>query len=88
MIRRFYYILTICATVILIPDNCQSQNCNAVEIKAPSYLLLRDTAIHILHDTTARICEQYILLTEQNGYHFYSKLNTASDKHLFLKSFS
>jgi len=85
VIRRFYYILTICATVILIPDNCQSQNCNAVEIKAPSYLLLRDTAIHILHDTTARICEQYILLTEQNGYHFYSKLNTASDKHLFLK---
>ena len=56
-----------------------------IELKAPSYLLLRDTAIHILHDTTVKICEQYILLTEQNGYYFYSKLNTASDKHLFLK---
>lgn len=65
--------------------NGNSQDCHTFEAKAPAYVLLQDTAIHITHDTTMTVCESYILLTQQNGYNFYNKLIAASDKHLLLK---
>ncbi|MDP2723439.1 MAG: hypothetical protein Q8O72_11840 [Bacteroidales bacterium] len=71
--------------VILNSNDCHSQTCHTLSIQPPAYLLLRDTSIHVLHDTTITVCEQYILLTESNGYTFYDKLLSASDKHLFLK---
>jgi len=61
------------------------QDCHTIKAVAPAYVLLPDKAIHILHDTTLTVCNNYILLTEQNGYNFYNKLIAASENHVFLK---
>ena len=62
-----------------------AQNCHNIKAVAPAYLLLSNEAIHIERDTTIRVCQQYVLLTENNGYNFYKKLIKASDKNVFLK---
>ncbi len=58
--------------------------CDTVSIKAPAYLVLNDTSIHLLHDSTAIICDRYIMLTKNNGYSIYSKLVGQSKKHVLL----
>lgn len=55
--------------------------CDTVKIEAPAYLVLNDTSIHVLHDSTAIICDKYIVLTKKNGYSLYSKLAGESQKH-------
>lgn len=55
--------------------------CDTVRIIAPAYLVLNDTSIHLLKDSTAIICNRYIVLTKKNGYSLYSKLIGESTKH-------
>ncbi len=61
------------------------QDCHTITAVAPAYVLLPNKAIHITRDTSFTVCENYILLTKQNGYNFYNKLLTASENHVFLK---
>ena len=56
-------------------------SCDTVTIKAPAYLVLNDTSIHLDHDSTAIICSRYIVLTKKNGYTLYSKLIGQMKKH-------
>ncbi len=64
-------IFTIIAIVFLLPQ-LRSQSilnkCDTVNIIAPAFLVLNDTSIHLHSDTTAIICEKYIVLTQKNGY--------------------
>lgn len=55
--------------------------CDTVNIIAPAYLVLNDTSIKVNHDSTAIICNRYIVLTKKNGYSLYSKLIGESKKH-------
>ncbi|MFK5856396.1 MAG: hypothetical protein QM503_09720 [Bacteroidota bacterium] len=55
--------------------------CDTVKIVAPAYLVLNDTSIHLYRDTTAIICDKYIVLTKNNGYSLYTKLLGESQKH-------
>jgi len=55
--------------------------CDTVKIKAPAYLILNDTSIHLNHDSTAIICDRYIVLTKKNGYSIYSKFVGETQKH-------
>ena len=62
--------------------------CDTVYITAPAYLVLNDTSIHLDHDSTAIICDRYIVLTKNNGYSLYSKLVGETKEHpLFDKLF-
>ena len=56
-------------------------SCDTVTIEAPAYLILNDTSIHLLHDTTTIICNRYIVLTKRNGYTLYSKIASQMKKH-------
>ena len=56
-------------------------NCDTVNIEAPAYLILNDTSIHIKYDSTAIICDRYIVITKKNGYSLYSKLVSESKEH-------
>lgn len=56
-------------------------SCDTIKIVAPAYLVLNDTTIHVSHDSTAIICNKYIVLTKNNGYSLYSKLIGESKKH-------
>ena len=71
--------------VILLSLNGFSQvvenSCDTVIIKAPAYLVLNDTSIHLDHDSTVIICNRYIVLTKKNGYSLYSKLIGQMKKH-------
>lgn len=55
--------------------------CDTVNIIAPAYLVLEDTTIHLLHDSTSIICKKYIVITKKNGYSLYSKIVGESKKH-------
>lgn len=55
--------------------------CDTVKIEAPAYLVLNDTSIHLQHDSTAIICDRYVVLTKKNGYSLYSKLAGESRKY-------
>lgn len=56
-------------------------HCDTVKIIAPAYLVLNDTSIKVIHDSTAIICNRYIVITKKNGYSLYSKLVGESKKH-------
>lgn len=56
-------------------------HCDTVKIVAPAYLVLNDTSIKVYQDSTAIICDRYIVLTKKNGYSLYSKLVGESKKH-------
>ena len=55
--------------------------CDTVSIIAPSYLILNDTTINIYKDTTAIICNKYIVISKKRGYNIYSKLIGQSEKY-------
>ncbi len=76
-------LLTITAVVFNLNLLAQDANdtCTKLNIVAPAYLVLNDTSIHILRDTSAVVCDKYILLTKKNGYSLYSKLLGESQKH-------
>lgn len=79
-------------TALLLSSYAYSQvaenRCDTVKIVAPAYLILNDTSIHLNHDSTAIICNRYIVLTKNNGYSIYSKLVGETKKHpLFNKVF-
>ncbi len=56
--------------------NSQSieNGCDTVNIIAPAYLVMSDSSIHIHNDTTAILCEKYIVVNKKNGYSIYSKI--------------
>ncbi len=56
-------------------------HCDTVNIVAPAYLVLNDTSIKVFHDSTAIVCNRYIVITKKNGYALYSKLVGESQKH-------
>ena len=62
-------------------------NCDTVKIVAPAYLILNDTSIKVLHDSTAIVCNRYIVITKKNGYSLYSKLVGESQKHNLVDKF-
>ena len=55
--------------------------CDTVNIQAPAFLVLNDTTIHLNRDSTAIICNKYIVVTKKNGYAIYNKLVGESQKH-------
>jgi len=84
------FIIVIC--VIVFNSVAFSQviqnKCDTVRIVAPAYLVLNDTSIHLFHDSTAIICDKYIVLTKNNGYTLYTRLRGESEKyHLVDKLF-
>ncbi len=77
------FILLLFAAVFSSVINAQvvQNKCDTVSIEAPAYLVLNDTSIHLFHDSTAIICDKYIVLTKNNGYALYTKLRGESEKH-------
>lgn len=58
--------------------------CDTVTVLAPAYLVLKDTSIHVNKDSTAIICDKYIVITKKNGYAIYNKIIGESQKHVML----
>ena len=81
--KSIAFLLIIFAVIFISNIHAQvAQNkCDTVKIVAPAYLVLNDTSIHLFHDSTAIICDKYIVLTKKNGYSLYSKLRGESEKH-------
>ena len=81
--KAIAFIIGVCVVVFNTIVNAQvSQNkCDTVSIVAPAYLILNDTSIHLLKDSTAIICDKYIVLDKKNGYSLYSKLLGESEKY-------
>lgn len=59
----------------------EANSCDTVKIEPPAFLILNDTSIHVSRDTTAIICNRYIVLTKKNGYSLYSKIKGELKKH-------
>ncbi len=56
-------------------------SCDTVHIIAPAYLILNDTTINVVHDSTAILCSKYIVIRKNRGYTIYSKILGQSQKH-------
>ncbi|MAE07295.1 MAG: hypothetical protein CL661_12135 [Bacteroidetes bacterium] len=82
-------IVIICAMLInsLAYSQVNKNNCDTVKIVAPAYLVLDDTSIKVYHDSTAIICNRYIVITKKNGYSLYSKLVGESQKSNLIDKF-
>ena len=85
VINRLAVFLLVGVLIGLIHNQVNAQDCHTLKITAPAYVLFDNKAIHIEKDTSMMVCQQYVLLTENNGYNFYKKLIKASDKNVFLK---
>ncbi|MCF8349471.1 MAG: hypothetical protein K9G61_11725 [Bacteroidales bacterium] len=85
MINRLSFVLLVGVLIGLSQSPVYAQDCQTLKITAPAYLLLDNKAVHIEQDTSIVVCQQYVLLTENNGYNFYKKLIKASNKNIFLK---
>ena len=59
----------------------KENSCDTVNIVAPAYLILNDTSIHLLKDSTAIVCNKYIVISKSNGYGIYEKIVGESKKH-------
>jgi len=84
-IRRLaIFLLTILFSNVIY-SQVQENACDTIEIKAPAYLILNDTSIHVLTDSSVVVCERYVVLTKKNGYSLYSKLIAQTEKHVLLE---
>ncbi len=65
-------IFMVAAVVFNLPSYSQSSynKCDTVKIVAPAYLILNDTSIHLFKDSTAIICDKYIVLTKKMATHY------------------
>lgn len=54
--------------------------CDTLYIEAPAFLVLSDTTIHVDHDSSAIICNKYILISKKRGYQLYSKIVGEAEK--------
>jgi len=85
VINRLSFVLLVGVLIGLSQRPVYAQDCQTLKIAAPAYLLLDNKAVHIEQDTSIVVCQQYVLLTENNGYNFYKKLIKASNKNVFLE---
>lgn len=79
----FFFSAIICKHAI---TQTVETRCDTVSITAPAFLVLNDTTIHLFADSTAIICNKYIVITKKNGYSIYNKLIGESQKHGIVKN--